>query len=207
MNLSDLLDLGIVARLDDDCGLLLDAPEGVLTDELIERIRQSKPGLIAEFGSECEVGELGELHLLCMNPAGRGGTLPTGTAPTVRAGRWMLHFAGRAQLEVFVSPAATMAEMLGLHPDATDAEPLPEHDATRTPTEPERAELMTPPAAKPPSVAVSCTTCRFLKRPGLSPGYCSERDDLPPAYGTGHPLRKLPGDQGAGCTSYQTIED
>jgi len=59
------------------------------------------------------------------------------------------------------------------------------------------------------TVATGCKSCRHRKRPGRSdPGYCGGgRDDLPAAYGLHHPLRKLPDDQGAGCTSYQTIED
>lgn len=51
--------------------------------------------------------------------------------------------------------------------------------------------------------ATSCRTCRHLKRPGLSAGYCGERDDLPPAYGPGHPLRRLPDDQGKSCTAWE----
>ena len=197
MNLSDLLDLGIVARLDDDCGLLLDAPEGVLTDELIERIRQSKPGLIAEIGSEREVGELGELHLLCMNPAGRGGTLPTGTAPTVRAARWLIHFADREPVEVWFAPDADHGEVPAAHPGAVAAEPLPE---VRTPV---RNEVRKETAVR------GCSTCRHRKRPGRSdPGYCGGgRDDLLAAYGLHHPLRKLPADEGASCASYRPHED
>ncbi len=45
-----------------------------------------------------------------------------------------------------------------------------------------------------------CLTCRHRTRPGLSfPGYCGSRPDLLPAYGSGHPLRELPADAGAGC--------
>jgi len=59
------------------------------------------------------------------------------------------------------------------------------------------------------SAARNCSTCRHRKRPGRAdPGYCGGgRDDLPPAYGLHHPLRKLPDDQGAGCASYKTFED
>lgn len=49
MNLADLRNLGIIASLDADAGLLLDAPKGVLNDDLVERIRKSKLGLIAEI--------------------------------------------------------------------------------------------------------------------------------------------------------------
>ena len=58
------------------------------------------------------------------------------------------------------------------------------------------------------SAARNCSTCRHRKRPGLSAGYCGGgRDDLPPAYGLHHPLRKLPDDQGASCASYLPHED
>jgi len=49
-----------------------------------------------------------------------------------------------------------------------------------------------------------CRWCALHRRPGRAPGYCASpgRDDLPPAYGIHHPLRKLPADQGASCASY-----
>lgn len=49
----------------------------------------------------------------------------------------------------------------------------------------------------------ACRTCRHIARPGLSPGYCGGRDDLPPAYTAGHPLRRLPADGGATCTTWE----
>lgn len=49
MNLADLLDMDVVPRLAPDGVLLLNAPKGALTPELIERIRESKPELIAEI--------------------------------------------------------------------------------------------------------------------------------------------------------------
>ncbi len=53
------------------------------------------------------------------------------------------------------------------------------------------------------TMTTGCKTCRHLKRPGLSAGYCGGgRDDLPGAYGLHHPLRKLPADHGASCVSY-----
>lgn len=200
-----------------------------------------------------------------------GETLPTGTAPPIRATRWLLHYADREPLEVGFSPAADHAEALVAYPDAVAAEPVPERTDTRTATVIERDELLAliqaiyaadtdadrqeatdaaladPDAAltcyraiasergivvaravahqsarqsaqqsvqqsaqKPAqkSAARGCSTCRHRRRPGLSAGYCGGgRDDLPGAYGLHHPLRKLPDDQGEGCTSYQTIED
>ncbi len=105
MNLADLCELGITASLDADGGLLLDAPKGVLEAAVIERIRQSKPGLIAEIRE-------------------------TDTAPQIRATRWLLHYADRKPVEVYFAPAADHVEALAGYPDAVAAEPLPE---VRTP--------------------------------------------------------------------------
>jgi hypothetical protein len=198
MNLSELLNMGIIASIGGDGGLQLDAPKGALTPDLIERIRHHKPSLIAEIQAAREVGELGELHFLCTNPAGEelppAGDVhretPTDTAPHVRATRWLIHFLDREPLEVWFSPAADHAEALVAYPDAVAAEPLAE---VRTQV---RNEVRTETTAR------GCSTCRHRKRPGLSAGYCSGRDDLPGAYGDHHPLRRLPDDQGASCASY-----
>ena len=54
----------------------------------------------------------------------------------------------------------------------------------------------------PPKVA-QCTTCKHLKKPGKSSGYCGGgREDLPKAYGANHPLRKLPQNRGANCEKW-----
>ena len=190
-----------------------------------------------------------------------------GTAPPIRATRWLIHFLDREPLEVWFSPAADHAEALAAYRDAVAAEPVPERTDTRTATVIERDELLaliqaiyaadtdqdrqeaTDAALADPagalqcyraissergitveradarqssaqsarqsvqqsvqqSAARNCSTCRHRKRPGLSAGYCGGgRDDLPPAYGLHHPLRKLPDDQGASCASYLPHED
>ena len=99
-------------------------------------------------------------------------------------------------MEVWFAPAADHDEALAAYRDAVAAEPLPE---VRTP--PIRNEVRTETTAR------GCKSCRHRRRPGLSAGYCSGRDDLPGAYGLHHPLRKLPDDQGATCTSYRPHED
>ncbi len=54
-----------------------------------------------------------------------------------------------------------------------------------------------------PHVLVQCTTCKYLKRPGKSSGYCGGgREDLDKAYGINHPLRKLPKNGGANCEKW-----
>ena len=227
MNLSELLNLGIIASIGGDGGLQLDAPKGALTPELIERIRHHKPSLIAEIRAAREVGELGELHFLCTNPAGEELPLagdvhretPTDTAPPVRATRWLLHYADREPMEVWFAPAADHAEALAAYRDAVAAEPVPERTDTRTATVIERDELLalvesaresakqSAHESAQKSAARNCSTCRHRKRPGRAdPGYCSGRDDLPKAYGDHHPLRKLPADLGASCASYQSHE-
>lgn len=51
--------------------------------------------------------------------------------------------------------------------------------------------------------AQSCRSCRHLAKPGLSdPGYCDQRTDQPHAYGSGHPLHRLPPDNGANCKHF-----
>jgi hypothetical protein len=204
MNLSELLNLGIIASIDGDGGLQLDAPKGALTPELIERIRHHKPGLIAEIQAAREVGELGELHFLCTNPAGRELNFtgdvhretPTDTAPPLQATRWLLHFLDREPLEVHFAPAADHDEALAAYRDAVAAEPLSEMLAQSAQESAQK------------SAARGCSMCRYRRRPGLSAGYCGGgRDDLPAAYGLHHPLRRLPDDQGATCASYRPHED
>lgn len=150
MNLSELLNLGIIASIGGDGGLQLDAPKGALTPELIERIRHHKPSLIAEIRAAREVGELGELHFLCTNPAGEELPLagdvhretPTDTAPPVRAPRWLIHFLDREPLEVWFSPAADHDEALAAYRDAVAAEPVPERTDTGAASVIERDELL-----------------------------------------------------------------
>jgi hypothetical protein len=54
-----------------------------------------------------------------------------------------------------------------------------------------------------PHIAIGCRHCRHIRRPGLSDGHCGGRDDLPPAYGEHHPLRRLPDDMGATCEQFE----
>jgi hypothetical protein len=68
--------------------------------------------------------------------------LPTDTAPPIRALRWLIHFADREPLELYVSPALSHAEVLAAHPDALAAEPVPERVSTRAATAREHAELL-----------------------------------------------------------------
>lgn len=55
------------------------------------------------------------------------------------------------------------------------------------------------------TAAHRCKAGVHYARPGISAGYCAARHDLPLAYGPAHPLRKLPADAGAGCTTYKDM--
>ena len=207
MNLSELLEMGITASLAANGGLVLDAPKGTLTSELIERIRRSKPMLIAETRGACDVGELRELHGLCMNAPGKGDIPASDTATAIRATRWLLHFTDRDLLEVLFAPAADHAEVLADYPDAVAAEPLAEVRKTEV-RKPVRTQHEVSSAVVAESPGIGCSTCRHRKRPGRAePGYCGGgRDDLRDAYGRHHPLRKLPDDDGATCANYISNE-
>ena len=52
------------------------------------------------------------------------------------------------------------------------------------------------------SIVTACPDCQHFARPGKSDGYCGGRKDLPRAYGAGHPLRRLPADNGENCAEY-----
>lgn len=61
-------------------------------------------------------------------------------------------------------------------------------------------------ASLPAQQHTGCLTCKHLAKPGLSSGYCgSDRPDLEPAYGINHPLRRLPEDGGANCSSHTIV--
>lgn len=49
----------------------------------------------------------------------------------------------------------------------------------------------------------SCRCCQHYTNLGKSEGYCSGRDDLPPAYGPDYLLRLLPADRGASCYQWR----
>ncbi|MCM8595112.1 hypothetical protein [Accumulibacter sp.] len=49
----------------------------------------------------------------------------------------------------------------------------------------------------------TCADCQYMRRPGNVVRYCaSRRSDLLPAYTEGHPLRRLPDDQGHSCSLF-----
>lgn len=114
---------------------------------------------------------------------------------------WLIQHPDRQPAEVHFWPPATRAEVLAIYPAAINAEALPDHPAPRQSARQNAQESAEKSARKP--AAPSCRTCRHLHRPGLSDGHCGGRDDLPPAYTAGHPLRRLPDDDGAGCATWE----
>ena len=105
---------------------------------------------------------------------------PPAVSPADASPVWLIHCPDRQPVAVHCWPPATLAEILAIYPTATGAKPVRQQEQAR-----------------------SCRTCRHLKRPGLSDGHCGGRDDLPPAYTAGHPLRRLPDDGGANCTTWE----
>ena len=61
------------------------------------------------------------------------------------------------------------------------------------------------PAEKNATACHRCKACAHYAHPGMAAGYCSARTDLPLAYGQNHPLRRLPADAGADCTTYEDM--
>jgi hypothetical protein len=144
---------------------------------------------------------------------------------SVQSARWLLHFDGAEPGVIAAAPPVGHAAVLAMYPEAIAAEPmsaplpaeLPPAMATMFARcvegglymEEERPVLRAMYAADPfgtrAMVATMharigrCHRCRHIARPGLSDGYCTQRTDLPIAYGL---LRVLPSDGGAGCSSF-----
>lgn len=143
------------------------------------------------------------------DPAPKPRPAPLPNASTV----WLIQHVDRRPLEVHFWPPATRAEVLTDYPTAINVEPMqaphsaeaePDkaqpHQEDKAPPAPDAGRWRAGPAAL---LARSCRTCQHLLRPGLSDGHCGGRDDLPPAYTAGHPLRLLPDDGGANCTTWE----
>ena len=149
--------------------------------------------------------------------------------PDASAGRWALHFADAEVLVLGCDPPLGLADVLTKYPTALAAEPLPGPLPDDLPPaiatmfakcvavglydEAEGAVLRAMHAADPDGTRVlvaemharigRCYGCQHFSQPGLSDGYCGGREDLPHAYGPGHPLRGLPVDGGATCTAFK----
>jgi len=120
------------------------------------------------------------------------------TANAATSWCWLLHFTDREPMEVYFNPDASFDRVMTAYPGA-QAEPIPERfkQVFTQAEDDEWAALW----ADADNVATTCTTCSISRKPGAS-RYCCARPELPPAYGEGHPLRKLPDDDGADCEQW-----
>ena len=65
MNMAELTRLGVSARADADGKLILDAPAGALTPELMEELRQSKAALLVELAGNVNLVNLVNIVSSC----------------------------------------------------------------------------------------------------------------------------------------------
>jgi hypothetical protein len=112
--------------------------------------------------------------------------------------RWLLHYADAEPLLIAFVPAATQRQVLGQYPGALAAEPMADADSALSPGEGAAFEQV----SAMNNDRRRCCNCAHFKRPGLSAGYCTCRDDLPHAYGF---LHRLPLDQGAQCEHFKEM--
>jgi hypothetical protein len=205
MTLTDLLRLGITARLDTDGGLLLDAPKGALSADLLDRIRHAKPELLAELRAGREHGEHGELGFICTNPAGKGDTLPDELHTDRPPARRPPTEDERAELLALVQ-AVYATDTEADRQEAIDCA-MADPDGALTcyrAIAAERGLVVALPALEAAPAPPACRRCRHRATPGRAdPGYCAVRTDQPRAYGTDHPLRRLPDDGGTGCPMFE----
>jgi hypothetical protein len=137
----------------------------------------------------------------------------------VKSWGWKVTFPDRPPVEVYYSPEASFERVRRDCPDATTIKPyeppvvgptpdpeafeeraaILEYDGGMSREEAERMAVLN-------AGAVLCFACDHLRQPGCSDGYCSadeRKDDLPLAYGRGHPLRQLPDDLGESCPAFR----
>lgn len=152
-------------------------------------------------------------------------TSPDGVTAQTRVCLWLLHFPDLDPVAVAFAPAFDHADALAAYQAAIAAEPMPEPPAVPLPADlaalfdaceriglyddQDRAALPAMFALDPDgtrglievmhSRIGRCRRCLHFRRPGLSDGYCTGRDDLPRVYGF---MRKLPSDGGAQCADF-----
>lgn len=129
MNLAELARIGIVARLSSGGEIILDAPAGVLTPQLLDLLRLAKTDLHKELERSGDDVNVVNIVPVCVDSAERIAS----RNPTSKAGAsemaitshwWLLHTSECDPVEVGCFPDATWDEILERHPDATAAEPL-----------------------------------------------------------------------------------
>ncbi|SBT04588.1 hypothetical protein PROAA_1310006 [Candidatus Propionivibrio aalborgensis] len=133
MNMAELNRLGILIRTGEPGELLIDAPQGALTPDLLIELRRSKGDLLREFAQGVNVVNLVNNDSYCLN-AGKESVSPVANlhsrvkvcaGDTATASRWwLIHYHDRDPMEIACCPEATHAEILERHPDAVAAEPF-----------------------------------------------------------------------------------
>ena len=142
---------------------------------------------------------------------------------------WELHFTNLDPLAVVFSPAVDHAGALAAYPQAIAAVPMQAPSAALIPSdltamfnacaqlglydESDRSALPTMFAgdAKGTRELIEamharigrCRRCRHFGRPGLSDGYCTDRNDLPVVYGV---MRGRPADGGTLCRFFDDLD-
>lgn len=133
MNMTELNRLGIRVQADAEGKLILDAPAGVLTPNLLEELRQSKVALLAELAGNVNLVNMVNIVSSCTHsgkktispPPEVHALMKVGASDTATASRWwLIHYRDRDPVEVACCPEATHAEILEQHPDAVAAEPF-----------------------------------------------------------------------------------
>lgn len=208
MNLADLRALGVEVRLSEEGKLRLRAAPGVMTPQLWQATAEAKPRLLEElrglgqapvnvvnmvnFDAHCLTGGIGpstasqkdhrasaaETVTVLQQPGARpdGGLSSEGEAAVLA---WLDHIGETDQ--------ATIAEVL---------------TACRR-DEKARGYFLQCAGYSPWGGTTTCADCHDMRRPGNVVRYCAgRRNDLLPAYTEGHPLRRLPDDQGRSCSLF-----
>jgi hypothetical protein len=142
------------------------------------------------------------------------------------ASLWLLHFPDLDPVTVAFAPAVDHAGVLSAYPATIAAEPMTAPSAVSMPADlaamfdackriglygdEDQASLPEMFALDPAGTRGlveamharigRCRRCRHFRRPGMSTGYCLERDDLALAYGL---LHELPEDDGAQCITFE----
>lgn len=187
------------------------------------RLALSSAGTIKAIGDSAAVNRW--LASLRAHRAGIIEALKAGAGDAVTCSLWLMHFADRNPAAVIFAPAVDHAGALSAYSAAIAAEPMPEPPAAPVPADLtakfdacERAGLYDEAdrAALPAMLALDaqatrglieathsrlgqCRRCRHFRRPGASDGYCTERADLPHAYGF---MQRLPSDEGTRCAAF-----
>lgn len=210
MNLADLRALAVEVSLTEDGDLRLRAAPGLLTPQLKQATAEAKPRLLEELrGLRREPVNLVNMvnfdsQCLCV-----------GSAPSTASGK--VHRASAPETPPILKQTGAFL-VGGLSSEAEDAvlawrDRSGESDAATIGgviaacrRDPEARAYFRERAAE--AVRRQCANCRHSRRPGGVVLHCSAgRPDLPLPDGEGHPLRRLPDDQGCRCPTFRGLAE